>query len=267
MQRIPSLAYLALVVLFTVSCARLMGRAPDPSPQRCEDVYSERRCLAIEDAATAYSHATRDDIEMTVIVPSPRPSGDQIANLGGAAPITVRVVLRDGRTIETQMCAGIPSGPACGEEPGEWETGGDLIGSGYHDVPCAGEPPDGCATPVPSIDADLLSDAVPIRVGSHTIAIDHTGPYSVSLGKGSLPNGILTEATYELTDPWASEITYRESPPRVVIHSLEPDDHPFENVYEHGWRDGLERVEAVLVFDVKRFDPGATIEVRDVVVR
>ncbi len=55
--------------------------------------------------------------------------------------------------------------------------------------------------------------------------------------------------------------------PHVEIRSLEPDGKPFQNVHEHGWRDGLERVEAVLVFDVKRFDPGATVEVRDVVVR
>jgi hypothetical protein len=165
------------------------------------------------------------------------------------------------------MCGGIPSGPACADEQPEWEARGDLIGSGYHDVPCAGEPPAGCATPVPSIDVKLAADAVPIQVPSHVVSIDHAGLYEVTLGSGSLPNGILTQATYQLSDPWASDVTYRESAPRVVIRSLEPDGRPFDNVYEHGWRDGLERVEAVLLFDVKRFDPGATVEVRDVVVR
>ena len=68
--------------------------------------------------------------------------------------------------------------------------------------------------------------------------------------------------------PWAVDVTFRRGRrPHVEIRSLEPDGKPFHNVYEHGWRDGLERVEAVLVFDVKRFDPGATVEVRDVVVR
>ena len=39
------------------------------------------------------------------------------------------------------------------------------------------------------------------------------------------------------------------------------------NVYEHGWVDGVAPVEAVLVFEVDDFEPGATLEVEDVVVR
>ena len=89
----------------------------------------------------------------------------------------------------------------------------------------------------------------------------------MSLGTGTLANGILTDATYRLADPWAVDVTFGAAWPHVEIRSLEPDGKPFHNVYEHGRRDGLERVEAVLVFDVKRFDPGATVEVRDVVVR
>jgi len=268
MHRVLGLVCLGLLMVMSVGCERFVGRGPDPTAQPCRQVYSERRCLAIEDAATAYSDATRDDIETVEIVPTPRPSDDHILlSLGGAAPIDVRVVLHDGTVIETTMCGGIASGPACADEPPAWESGGDLIGSGYHDVPCAGEPPDGCPTPIPTIDAKLVAGAVPIRLPSQTVAIDHTGPYEVRLGSGSLPNGILTQATYEFADPWASDVTYRESTPRVVIRSLEPDGQPFDDRYSHGWRKGLERVEAVLVFDVKRFDPGATVEVRDVVVR
>lgn len=267
MKRIAALACISLVTLVSLGCDQLIGRGLDPTPRPCTEVYSVRRCLAIEDAATAFSEATRDDVVSIVIVPSPRPPDGALSVLGGAAPIRVRAMLRDGGTLDTQMCGGLPSGPACADEPPEWETGGNLIGSGYHDVPCAGEPPDGCATSVPPIDADLVAVAVPIRVPSHVVSVDHPGLYEVTLGTGSLPNGILTQATYQLNDPWSSDVTYRESPPRVVIRSLEPDGRPFDNVYEHGWRDALERVEAVLVFDVKRFDPGATVEVRDVVVR
>jgi len=42
------------------------------------------------------------------------------------------------------------------------------------------------------------------------------------------------------------------------------------NIYEHGWREGVEGVEgvdAVLVFDVFHVDPGATLSIRDLVVR
>jgi hypothetical protein len=42
---------------------------------------------------------------------------------------------------------------------------------------------------------------------------------------------------------------------------------PIMNIYEHGWRPGTERVQAVLMFDVAYFDPGATLGVKDVVVR
>jgi hypothetical protein len=267
MQR-ASLASLALVVLISAGCEQLIGREPDPTPQPCGQVYSVRRCLAIADAATASSEATRDDVDTIVIVPSPRPKDDHIVQtLGGAAPITVRLVMRDGTTFDTQMCAGIPSGPACSDEAPTWESGGDLIGSGYHDVPCAGEPPDGCPTAVPSIDPDVALAATSIVVPSRSIPIDHVGAYEVSLGTGSLANGILTQATYRLADPWPVDVTFGEGWPRLELRSLESDGQPFQNVYEHGWRDGLERIEAVMVFDVKRFDPGATVDVLEVVVR
>jgi hypothetical protein len=268
MQRLVVLASFVLAALVSMGCEGLIGRGPDPTPQVCEQVFSARRCLAIEDAATAFSDDTRDDVASTLIVPSPRPSDDHILQtLGGAAPITVRVLMRDGTTFDTQMCGGIASGPACADEPQAWDTTGSLIGGGYHDVPCAGEPPDGCATPVPSIDPAVAPDATPIEIPSHSVAIDHVGTYEVSLGTGTLANGILTDATYRLADPWAVDVTFGAAWPHVEIRSLEPDGKPFHNVYEHGRRDGLERVEAVLVFDVKRFDPGATVEVRDVVVR
>jgi hypothetical protein len=170
-------------------------------------------------------------------------------------------MLRDGTSREDVLCPGVAGGPACADEPGIWDMQGDLIGSGYHDVPED-------ATPVPSIDPALASGGVSIDVPVRTVAVDHTGAYEVSLGTGSLPNGILSEATYRLPDPWPVDVTFiPDATPRLVLRSLEPDGKPFSNRYEHGWRDGLERVEAVLVFDVKRFDPGATVEVQDVHVR
>jgi hypothetical protein len=51
------------------------------------------------------------------------------------------------------------------------------------------------------------------------------------------------------------------------VRSMEPDGRPFDNYYLHGWREGLERVEAVLVFEVRRFEPGAVLSIEDIVVR
>ena len=62
-------------------------------------------------------------------------------------------------------------------------------------------------------------------------------------------------------------ITFADGGPYLEIRSLEPDGRPFDNYYTHGWREGVERIEAVLVFEVRRFEPRAVLTIRDVVVR
>jgi len=49
--------------------------------------------------------------------------------------------------------------------------------------------------------------------------------------------------------------------------SLEPDGQPFNNIREHGRREGIEHVAAVLRFHVDRFDPGGVLSITNVVVR
>ncbi len=256
-----------LLAFAAPGCTVAAGLAPAPTPQPCEEIYSARRCLAMADAATELTPQTRDDVARILIVPSPPPDDGILQSVGGATPITVRLLMRDGATLESQMCGGIGRGPACSDEPPAWETEGDLIGGGYHDVPCAGEPPDGCASPIPAIDRAIATGAEPIDVPSRSIAIDRAGGYEVVLGTGSLPNGVLSQATYRLPDPWPVDVTFTGNQPRLEIRSLEPDGKSFGNAYTHGWREGLERIEAIVVFDVKRFDPGASIEIIDVVVR
>lgn len=273
MHGTPRVLLVVLLTLLVMGCDAVAQLAPAPpaTAQPCEQVFSVRRCLAMADVATAFSDKTRDDVDSLEILPDPTPEirdGEVILQtLGGAPPIRVRAHLRDGTTLDTEMCMGLRSGPACTDEASEWETTGSLIPSGYHDVPCAGEPPAGCASPIPSIDADVAPDATPIVVPRVSIPIDHVGAYEVPVGEGSLANGILTEATWRLTDPWPIDVTFTDSTPRLELRSLEPDGKPFSNAYEHGWRDGLERIEAVIVFEVKQFDPGASIEVVDVAVR
>jgi hypothetical protein len=52
---------------------------------------------------------------------------------------------------------------------------------------------------------------------------------------------------------------------RLEVRSLETGAVLW-NGHEHGWRDGTERVEVVLVSDVFQVDPGAALSIRDVVV-
>lgn len=68
-----------------------------------------------------------------------------------------------------------------------------------------------------------------------------------------------------LVDSWPADLTILDGV-RLEVRSLD-DGKPLMNIYEHGWRKGVEPVEAFLVFDVFRFEPGATLSIRNVVVR
>ncbi len=108
--------------------------------------------------------------------------------------------------------------------------------------------------------------ATELRVDRVDIPIDHTGRHEIVLGEAWLPNGLLTTADFELVDDWPPGVTILGDGVSLEVRS-ELDGQPIQNIYEHGWREGIEGVEAVLVFDVFHFDPGATLSIQDVVVR
>jgi hypothetical protein len=136
--------------------------------------------------------------------------------------------------------------------------------AGYQDIPCAGEPPDGCASPVPSPNVGTEATATPLRIDDRVIPVPEVGAYEVKLGEASLPNGILRVAGAELADPWPAALRLSNDGIRLVVRSLVPGRPPFMNLYEHGWWPGVEPVEVLLVFDVRHAGPGATLEIRDV---
>jgi hypothetical protein len=137
--------------------------------------------------------------------------------------------------------------------------------SGYHDVPCGAEPaPGNCASPVPTIAPSSAAKGVPLSVPSLTIAIDHVGAYAVDIGDAVLPNGILTEASATLADDRRADVLIPEG---IQLEVVGEDGQPLVNAYDHGWRPGTEQVHIRLVFTVESFDPGATLEITEVVVR
>ena len=85
------------------------------------------------------------------------------------------------------------------------------------------------------------------------------------LGEASIPNGLLTTAEFQLVDAWPPDLSIADG--RVTLEIRSQDGKVIWNIYEHGWREGIEGVEAVLVFDVIWFEPGAKLSVQDVVVR
>ena len=79
-----------------------------------------------------------------------------------------------------------------------------------------------------------------------------------------LPNGILSEATATLPDDVRTDVLI---PEWIMLEVIGNDGLPLRNIYEHGWRPGTERVHVRLVFTVESFEPGASLEITNVVVR
>jgi hypothetical protein len=231
----------------------------------CEQVYSRTRCQAMVDVGAAEVSRNRGDVVATVIVPDPPPQGGGGLTLGGGPPIRVRIAFSDGTTHDASMCGLLSIAPACSNE--QQLQAWSVVRSGYTDVPCAGAAPDGCATPHPTLEPSAAAAASPLVLDAVSIPLDKLGRYEIVLGEGSLPNGIVTESAFQFVEAWPEDVALRDGAARMEIRSLEPDGKPFEIYYMHGWRPGVERIQAVLTFDVLWFAPGATLEIRNVVVR
>jgi len=264
---VKRLAMFTIVAGWLVAGCGIFAAAP-LTPQPCGQVYSVPRCLAMTDEAASRSGKTRDDVTAIVIVPDPPPPDGILVTRGGAAAIKVRLTFKDGTSRDARMCGGIPYGTACMDAPRLEARTSVGEGGGYHDVPCPdGSPPHSCGTPLPTLEAAAVAAARPLSVVRFPIPIDHVGAYDVSLGEASLPNGVASVASFAFVDDWPVDVSLKDGVAQIEIRSLEPDGKPFQNYYDHGWRPGVERVEAVLVFDVLWFEKGAVLAIRDVVVR
>jgi hypothetical protein len=164
-----------------------------------------------------------------------------------------------------QVCGGVSMEPPCKDSPA-WDIASS-IGAGYEDVPCAGEPPDGCPAPIPSLEPKAARTAQPLHVDHRVIPIADLGPHEVSLGTATIPNGVLTVAEGDLVDPWPDGVRLSSQGIRLEVRPLVAGRPAFNNIYQHGWWPGNEAVEVFLVFEVRHVEPGATIEIRDVEVR
>ena len=253
------------VAIVLAGCDAITGAvrgAPD-GPQPCGQRFNAVRCLAMTDTAALRLHATREDIVAIDVVPDPTPvTRDGVTILetrSGGRPIDLLVTLADGTVRQaTLFCVGVNQEPACVDDP-HIDTHSVSLDGGYHDRTAD-------ATPVPSAAPGAIADAAGLRIDGLDIPIDHSGRHEVRLGEARLPNGLVTTAAFALVDDWPPGVTILEGGVSLEIRS-QLDGKPIQNIYEHGWRAGVEGVDAVLVFDVFRFDPGATLSIKDVVVR
>jgi hypothetical protein len=139
-------------------------------------------------------------------------------------------------------------------------TGGD---GGYWDTPCSDIR--GCPSPVPAVDPGDAALAVPLRVASLEIPVDHAGHYAIPVGTAMLPNGILTDASMALADNIRMDLHLEPSVLDLVLTG--EDGERLTNVYEQGWRPGTEKVDVRIEFDVVSLDAPTSITVTDIVVR
>lgn len=262
MRRAAALVLIGSLIASGCSMLETIHEEAAERPQPCVEVYSRSRCLAMVDQAAAEISKTRADVTNATIIPDPPPEG---TTLGGAWPILLRITLVDGSSHDARMCGGLAMGAACTDD--SRLDARSLYAGGYRDVPCSGEEPDGCSKPFPSSEPDVLDAANPLIVAERTIAIEHDGRHEVSLGTASLPNGILTDASFAFEEGWPDDVALAGAFGWIEVRSLEADGKPFDNYYLHGWREGIERVEAFVIFDVLWFRPGADLSIRDVVVR
>ena len=257
---------LTLVLAACAAACQALGLPGGPGAARlCEDVYSDARCEAMRTVAAERLGIADTDITKLEIAPEPTPRADGILqNTGGGRPVDVLAHTATG-VRRTSMCHGLPIGPACTHE--QVLTIHSPIGGGYHDVPCAGEPPAGCATPLPRLEREAVAAAQALTIDRRTIPVPGPGRHEIVLGQARLPNGVLTESRAALADPWPDGLSVSSEGIRLEVRSLVPGRPAFRNSYEHGWWPGTEAVEVVLVFEARRADPGAALEIVDLVVR
>lgn len=177
-------------------------------------------------------------------------------------PTFLSIVLADGSRHDiTISCPGIAAAfdPKCMAFPTvQISYPGGAEGGGYTDTPEN-------ATPFPALDQQAVAQAQALRIALLPISVSETGPRSVELGTALLANGYLAEGRFSLADPWPSDVLFTAGP-RMEVRPTS-GGRPLQNLYEHGWQDGVEEVEVTISFDVAWFEPGAILRIVDVVVR
>jgi len=228
----------------------------------CESVgLSIERCRAIVGRARDLADPPLRPVDVTAAMLTEPVRGDVL--LGSDPIATVRFDLASGGSTVVVVSCGLP-GPSdrvCNGDPRIYIAGGV-----DRDVPCAGEAPENpCATLPPTARPASVAAAQPLRVPVLDIALDHLGRYEIAVGAAGLPDGVLTERSARLAVE-APTTFWIDDGVRIDIRPDDPRRPPIGSIYRDPFR-GVEPVHVFVVFDVVEFEPGAVLQVRDLVVR
>jgi hypothetical protein len=256
-----SLLFVASATLAACQAMGLLGTAGGPYPDGCAGLGFElARCEAIVARALATSGVDPDSVASVDVLERAR---DDPVRLGGYMLARVRLHLSDGSEhLEEVWCTGIgmPDDRVCAADPVIF------VGAGLsYDVPCTGPAPGACATLPPTPRPEVVAIARPLEVAALDVPLDRTGLYEIPVGDAGLPDGALTEASLRLAQPRPTTFWIMGGV-RLEVRPQVPGRPPIGNIHRDPFP-GVEPVEAVLVFEVTEVSPGATLEVRDIVVR
>jgi hypothetical protein len=218
----------------------------------CVGEFSADRCQALAVAAARELGAPIGTVTIQVEDnPNPDPGQVDFANR-----VFLGVRLADGAVRSVVIkCPGISGGfvPECMTDPA---------------VPLVWPQPlldfPGDATPFPEIDPLVARRAVPLRIPSLRIPIAGLGSQTIELGRAILPNGVLTESTFKLQDPWPDGVIF-DGAIQLVAQPV-GGGPPFTDQWVHGWHEGTEELEISVTFDVAWFRPGASFTLVDLAV-
>lgn len=258
MRSRPILLALAAMTLAGCGIAGFLGPQGGPYPDACADLgFPARQCAAMVARAEYLTGAVAADTPIDIL--PPKQDG---ASIGGSMISRVRFHLADGRERTVEIwCIGVGGGDYCTSD----RTIG--IGAGHvdADVPCTGggDPPTGCATFPPTPRPESRAAAKPLRVPELDIPLDHLGHYEIALGEAGLPDGAFTNSAASVADERPTTFWIVDA--SIVIEPVDPARPPVGNIFREPF-DGVEQVRVTLVFDVTELEPGAVLQVRDILV-
>jgi len=244
-----------------------------PYPGGCSAFgLSDRRCDAVVAAAASQAGVDRSKATSIWLMSEPGCGDDPLADRGGGCARTtsfvagVRFDVTGAGPVRTDIFCGVgPPSLVCSETPRIEAI--DLHSAGYWDVPCSGEAPAGCASPLPSLGAGAAGSGTELRIDAIDVPVGPVGQREVDLGRAVLVDGIVQEARFSIADQAQAGFLLTDGTVRLELRSTIAGRPPFENAYARGTYDGPEEVRVVLVFDVAETGPAAVIHVTDLLVR